>query len=90
MDWTRGYVADIGYTAGFYRELAPSHMAFAALSIGRSPGRERERFRESPLDRFTQPSPSGAPLFGMPNSSRDCRSRPASRSKPRSARNKRC
>jgi len=39
MDWTRGYVADIGYTAGFYRELAPSHMAFAALSIGRSPGR---------------------------------------------------
>src|SRR5215216_7735056 len=39
MDWTGGYVADIGYTAGFYRETAPSHMAFAALSIGRSPGR---------------------------------------------------
>lgn len=39
MDWTKGYVADIGYTAGFYRETAPSHMAFAALTIGRSPGR---------------------------------------------------
>ncbi|MEA2951062.1 MAG: hypothetical protein QOJ96_582 [Alphaproteobacteria bacterium] len=39
MDWTRGYVADIGYTAGFYRETAPSHMAFAALLMGRSPGR---------------------------------------------------
>src|SRR5215813_3837100 len=39
MDWTGGYVADIGYTAGFYRETAPSHMAFAALTIGRSPGR---------------------------------------------------
>jgi SAM-dependent methyltransferase len=39
MDWTKGYVADIGYTAGFYRETAPAHMAFAALSIGRSPGR---------------------------------------------------
>jgi SAM-dependent methyltransferase len=39
MDWTRGYVADIGYTAGFYREMSPSHMAFAALTLGRSPGR---------------------------------------------------
>jgi Predicted methyltransferase regulatory domain/Methyltransferase domain len=39
MNWTSGYVADLGYTAGFYRETAPSHMAFAALSIGRSPGR---------------------------------------------------
>ena len=24
MDWTGGYVADIGYTANFYREIAPS------------------------------------------------------------------
>jgi len=72
--------------------LAGVSVAAAAPNIPPSelPGRERERFRESPLDRFTQPSPSGAPLFGMPNSSRDCRSRPASRSKPRSARNKRC
>ena len=39
MDWTGGYVADIGYTAHFYRETAPSHMAFTTLCIGRSPGR---------------------------------------------------
>lgn len=39
MDWTGGYVADIGYTAGFFRQTTPSHMAFAALTIGRSPGR---------------------------------------------------
>jgi hypothetical protein len=39
MDWTGGYVADIGYTAGFYPETTPNHLAFAALSISRSPGR---------------------------------------------------
>jgi hypothetical protein len=39
MEWSGGYVADIGYTADFYRETAPSYMAFAALSVGRSPGR---------------------------------------------------
>lgn len=39
MDWTKGYVADVGYTAGFFRQTTPSHMAFAALTIGRSPGR---------------------------------------------------
>jgi predicted O-methyltransferase YrrM len=39
MEWAGGYVADIGYTADFYRETAPNHMAFAALMIGRSPGR---------------------------------------------------
>jgi hypothetical protein len=39
MNWSQGYVADIAYTANFYRETAPSHVAFAALSVGRSPGR---------------------------------------------------
>lgn len=33
-----GYVADIGYTAGFYPETAPGHLAFAALVAGRAPG----------------------------------------------------
>jgi SAM-dependent methyltransferase len=37
--WAAGYVADIGYTSGFYRETAPGHMAFAALASGRAPGR---------------------------------------------------
>jgi len=39
MHWSRGYVADIGYTAHFYREMTPAHLAFAALITGRSPGR---------------------------------------------------
>ena len=38
MEWAKGYVADIGYTSGFYRECNPAHMAFAALTTGRSPG----------------------------------------------------
>src|SRR5438128_2562635 len=42
MDWAKGYVADIGYTAAFFRQTTPSHMAFAALTIGRSPGRARK------------------------------------------------
>ena len=28
-DWTNGYVTEIDYTFGFYRELAPIHLAFA-------------------------------------------------------------
>jgi SAM-dependent methyltransferase len=31
-NWTAGYVADIGYTHGFYRELTPSLLSFLALS----------------------------------------------------------
>jgi SAM-dependent methyltransferase len=48
MHWSRGYVADIGYTAHFYREMAPSHLAFSALITGRSPGRalKPKRFLE--------------------------------------------
>ena len=34
MDWTDGYVSDISYTTGFYRELAPSYLSFAALTQG--------------------------------------------------------
>lgn len=37
--WAAGYVADIGYTSGFYRETAPGHMAFAAVANARAPGR---------------------------------------------------
>lgn len=32
--WTSGYVADIGYIHGFYRELTPTLLAFAALMRG--------------------------------------------------------
>jgi SAM-dependent methyltransferase len=34
MDWTDGYVSDIAYTTGFYRELAPSFLSFAAALQG--------------------------------------------------------
>ncbi len=35
---TNGYITDVGYTAGFYPETAPAHLAFAALVNGRAPG----------------------------------------------------
>lgn len=35
-NWTSGYVADIGYTFGFYRELTPALLAFTALSAGQT------------------------------------------------------
>lgn len=34
MDWTSGYVADLGYTHGFYRELTPELIRFVALTKG--------------------------------------------------------
>lgn len=36
-DWAAGYVLDIQYTSGFYRELAPSHLRFALLAQGVRP-----------------------------------------------------
>ncbi|WP_448956400.1 class I SAM-dependent methyltransferase [Labrys neptuniae] len=33
-----GYITDVGYTAGFYSEMAPGHLAFCALVTGRAPG----------------------------------------------------
>lgn len=36
-NWTSGYVADIEYTFGFYRELTPAMLALAALSAGQRP-----------------------------------------------------
>ena len=42
MDWTDGYVSDIAYTTGFYRELAPSFLSFAARLQGQhSPDPDR-------------------------------------------------
>src|ERR1700751_2432768 len=39
MDWTGGYVTDIGYTANFFRETTPSHIGSPPVGMGRSPGR---------------------------------------------------
>ncbi len=37
MDWTSGYVAEIDYTHGYYRELAPGLINFALLLSGYAP-----------------------------------------------------
>lgn len=37
MDWTAGYASDIEYTAGFYREQAPSTLNFSCLLNGVEP-----------------------------------------------------
>jgi SAM-dependent methyltransferase len=37
MDWTSGYVAEIDYTHGYYRELAPSLIDMALLLSGHEP-----------------------------------------------------
>ena len=34
MDWTTGYVVDLGYTYGYYTELKPQQMRLALLSAG--------------------------------------------------------
>jgi tRNA G46 methylase TrmB len=39
MSWSDSYGLDIGYSSGFYRETVPGHVAFAALTVGRSRGR---------------------------------------------------
>ena len=37
MDWTSGYLAEIDYTHGYYRELAPSLIDMALLMSGHEP-----------------------------------------------------
>ena len=47
MDWTSGYVAEIDYTHGYYRELAPGLIDFALLMAGyEPPTREDARYLE--------------------------------------------
>lgn len=44
MNWAEGYVADIGYTHDFYRELTPALQRFALLSRGIEAGGDASRF----------------------------------------------
>jgi SAM-dependent methyltransferase len=37
VDWTSGYVADVDYSYGYYRELHPGLLEFACLSAGVAP-----------------------------------------------------
>lgn len=39
-DWTAGYVADIGYTYGYYKELNPLRMRLALLNAGIEPPKQ--------------------------------------------------
>ena len=41
MDWTAGYVTEIEYTYGYYRELCPGLLRLACLSAGVSPRRSK-------------------------------------------------
>ncbi len=42
MSWDHGYYSQAAYTAGFYREMAPNWIDFAALVGGHEPPRPRE------------------------------------------------
>ena len=35
--WTDGYVSDIQYTAGFYREMTPAHLGYVCRTLGVRP-----------------------------------------------------
>ena len=37
MDWTEGYITDVEYTRGYYRELCPGILRLACLSAGVKP-----------------------------------------------------
>ena len=45
-DWNAGYVTEVGYSYGYYRDLAPQNLAFAAFAKGVcAPGLEAKRLR---------------------------------------------
>jgi len=42
--WNFGYITDVGYTYGFYRELAPNYLNFAVVLAGFRPRRLEDGF----------------------------------------------
>lgn len=44
-DWTKGYIADVDYSQGYYRELTPPFLAFALLSQGIRPPKTTGKLR---------------------------------------------
>jgi len=48
-DWNEGYVTDVTYTKGFYRELSPVWLATAALLLGHRPPDLARPFRWAEL-----------------------------------------
>jgi hypothetical protein len=69
--------------------VAAATAASAAANIPSSelPGRDRQRFQEQPLDRFTQP---GAPQRGQPLWRWDCEPKTKRKGKSRSKTKPRC
>ena len=54
------------------------------------PGRERDRFTDSPVERFMRPGPYQTPQLIEPTTEPQCDVHKPRRSKPRSARHKSC
>ncbi|HEX5094348.1 MAG TPA: methyltransferase regulatory domain-containing protein, partial [Burkholderiales bacterium] len=44
QSWGEGYVVDLDYTHGYYRELAPAHLAFVTLLAGLRPAESEPGF----------------------------------------------
>ena len=47
--WNDGYIFDVAYTSGFYREIAPGWMAAAAMLLGHRPPDLSRPFRYAEL-----------------------------------------
>ena len=47
--WNDGYVHDVAYTAGFYREIAPAWISAAAMLLGHRPPDLSRPFRWAEL-----------------------------------------
>ena len=47
--WNDGYIFDVAYTSGFYREIAPGWMAAAAMLLGHRPPDLTRPFRYAEL-----------------------------------------
>jgi hypothetical protein len=85
--------AQVKATMAWFRRIAvilliagiPAADAAPLVPPGDQPGRERERFTPSPLDRFMQPNPRVKPLLRW-----DCDQRRAWRSTQRYRRNRDC
>ena len=54
------------------------------------PGRERDRFTDSPVERFMRPGPYGSPPVITPSTEPACNARKPRQAKSRSAKRKNC
>jgi hypothetical protein len=68
MSWTEGYVTEIEYTHGYYRELAPAQQRFALLMAGYAPPPENGAYLElgfgQGLSAVIHAAASASPIWG--------------------------